>query len=358
MRRHYITIATPLGEDGKGGIDRIMDGLRVAFAKNSPVDIAVSFGVTRGPGSIIMSPLYLLCFIGEIILRRWQNRLDLLHINIASRGSTYRKLIIAGTARLLGIPYVLHLHGARYRDFWRNSPGPVKKAIKKMFSRAARIVVLGIVWRDFVANQVPEAKNRIVILPNATPNPMMQHLGGGDSVVILFLGQIGERKGIKQLIEAFAQMSHLPGWRAIVAGDGDVEIARRQIASLALEGRVQLSGWVGAREVEELISKADILTLPSFDENLPMSVIEGMAAGLAVVATPVGAVEDIIKDGETGLLVPVGDSTALAEALTRLVEDTTLRRQLGEAAAEFHKQHLEMTDYAQRLCRLWREALQ
>ncbi len=75
-----------------------------------------------------------------------------------------------------------------------------------------------------------------------------------------------------------------------------------ELRRLGIEDRVVLPGWVGPSEVAELIAASDVLVLPSFDENLPMSVIEGMAAGLAIIATPVGAVKDIIIDGRTGIL--------------------------------------------------------
>ena len=118
-----------------------------------------------------------------------------------------------------------------------------------------------------------------------------------------------------------------------------------------------MPGWVGPEQARALLASSDILVLPSFDENLPMSVIEGMSAGLAVVATPVGAVEDILSDGDTGLLVPPGDPAALADALRKLVQDPQLRRKLGHAAQDYHRRHLDMAPYMARLTAIWTEAL-
>src|SRR3569623_3145391 len=124
-------------------------------------------------------------------------------------------------------------------------------------------------------------------------------------------------------------MLPLPGWRATIAGDGEVETARRVATEMGLDDRVDLPGWVGPEDVARLISEADVLVLPSFAENLPVSVIEGMASGLAVVATPVGAVEDIVTDEVSGLLVAPGDVDGLTRALTRVVSETALRARLG-----------------------------
>ena len=86
-----------------------------------------------------------------------------------------------------------------------------------------------------------------------------------------------------------------------------------------------------------------------------MSVIEGMAHGLAIVTTPVGATEDIIRDGETGLLVPPGDVDALSRALRRVITDDCLRKMLGTNARAFQTQHLSLPGYCTRLGDIWTE---
>ena len=81
-----------------------------------------------------------------------------------------------------------------------------------------------------------------------------------------------------------------------------------------------------------------------------------MASGLAVVATPVGAVPDIVRDGETGLLVPAGDVEALTAALTRLAEDKPLRDRLGAAALQLHRERLDLAPYARAVTDVWSAA--
>lgn len=353
-----VLVATPLGRGGKGGIDRLMDAVRECLNEGRVGAWDVSFGTTRGPSALWASPFYLGTFLVRLAILRLLNRPDLLHINLSSDGSTRRKVLVGKTAHALGIPYVVHLHGSRFRTFFDNASPSLQADARQLLARARRVIVLGRVWRDFIADRVPDARDRTVILPNATaaitpsaPRP------DADGPVLLFLGRVGPRKGVPELVEALHRIAGIEGWRAVIAGDGDVAQTRERIAALGLSARVAVPGWVGPEEARALLASSDILVLPSFDENLPMSVIEGMSAGLAVVATPVGAVEDILRDGHTGLLVPPGDPGALAEALRKLVQDPQLRRKLGQAAQDYHRRHLDMAPYMARLTAIWTEAV-
>ncbi|MDO1582794.1 glycosyltransferase family 4 protein [Rhizobium oryzicola] len=359
IRPLKIMIATPGGRLGQGGIDRMMMSLHDELQKEAAqggepgCKVEATFVPTRGTGHIAFSPLYLLAFCIRMIFERLCGQLDVVHINLASEGSTYRKLIIAAFARLMKIPYVIHLHGAEYMIFWSDRDSFINRQIKMMFERAGGIIVLGRAWRDFVLRKAPAVSERVFIIPNATAAPDRAHVGGGDKVHIIFLGRVGERKGVPQLCEALADMKDMSGWKATIAGDGEVDWLRQHLRKLQLEDRVAVSGWQGPEEVGHLLSNADILALPSFAENLPVSVIEAMAEGLAIVATPVGAVEDIIKNEDNGLLIQPGDVAALRGALQRLLDDPLLRKRLGDCARQTHRQRLDLPHYVHDICSVW-----
>ena len=118
-----------------------------------------------------------------------------------------------------------------------------------------------------------------------------------------------------------------------------------------------MPGWVDSVRVEALLRAANILVLPSFAENLPMSVIEALAHGAAVVCTPVGALPDIIEHEKTGLIVKPGDVEGLASALGRLIDDQDLRRRLGENAKALHRAQLDIEVCAERLIAIWSDAV-
>lgn len=352
-----VLVATPSGTTGQGGIDRIMGTLKQELALNHDDDgSSIRFVASRGPGHIAFAPLYLAGFLARMLWLRARNAIDLVHINLASGGSTHRKLQIARLARFLDIPYILHLHGGDYPNFWAGDDSRLSRNIRAMFAGAARIIVLGNVWRDFVTSRAPETAERIVVIPNATPRPTRPHRGGGGTVHILFLGRIHDLKGVPELGEALSNISDRTDWRATIAGDGFVEAARAKAAEYGISDRVDIPGWVDGDRVADLIAGADILVLPSHTENLPLSIIEAMASGLAVVATPVGAVSDIVLDGETGLLVPVGDAAALTTALRRLIDDKPLRSRLGAAAQALHRQALDVEPFALAINGVWRDA--
>jgi glycosyltransferase involved in cell wall biosynthesis len=138
-----------------------------------------------------------------------------------------------------------------------------------------------------------------------------------DPPAVLFVGRLSPEKGIRELVEATR------GLNLVVAGDGPL----RWLVPNTL-------GFVSHRKVERLLSQAAVVAIPSHREGLPMVLLEAMAHGRAVVATPVGGIPSLVEDGKTGLLVPAGDVAALRAAIERLLGDPDLRRRLGAAARE------------------------
>lgn len=352
-RKLHVLVATPSGVSGQGGIDRVMGALKQEFERQGIDDIDLRFLVSRGSGHVAFSVFHTLGFCLRMLAARLAGRADVVHLNLSVSGSTYRKMAIAACARALSIPYVVHLHGGEYPQFWKDDGSFLSRRIQALFERAACVIVLGQVWRAFIAGRVPGVR-KIVIIPNAAAIPKLAHVGGGSRVHILFLGRLSPGKGVPQLCEALSRLRPLANWRATLAGDGDVAVARERAASLGIAERVAFPGWVGPEAVARLIAEADVLVLPSFVENLPMSVIEGMAAGLAIVATPVGAVEDIVSHEQSGLLVAPGDVAGLTEALARLIEDAPLRARLGAAAMAVHRDRLALEPFAGAICEVWR----
>jgi glycosyltransferase involved in cell wall biosynthesis len=155
---------------------------------------------------------------------------------------------------------------------------------------------------------------------------------GEDDVVAVIVARITDIKGHDLLLRALARLApEHPRLRVLVVGEGPLAEQRRALAAeLGVADRVVFTGL--RRDVPRLLAASDLGVLPSKHEGVPMSVIEQMAAGLPVVASAVGGLPDIVRDGEEGHLVPAGDLDALTRRLGELAGDDGLRHAFGKAA--------------------------
>ncbi|HYL82066.1 MAG TPA: glycosyltransferase [Candidatus Acidoferrum sp.] len=151
-----------------------------------------------------------------------------------------------------------------------------------------------------------------------------------DDLIIGTVGRLDPIKDHATLLEAFAQARiRIPAARLLIVGDGETRGAlEAQTRRLGLETVVS---FLGSREdIPRLLAACDVFALSSRSEGMPVTVLEAMAARLPVIATAVGDIPDLVLDGETGLLCPPGDPGTLSTALVRLLEDRSLRQQMGE----------------------------
>lgn len=255
----------------------------------------------------------------------------LLHVHTASRASFWRKSVFMSAALLARWPVILHLHGGGFKTFYEEECGPVRRALVRFFlDRAACIVVVSDRWAAWMKGVT--SNPRVVSIANAVRLPALSP-ARREPALVVFAGRCSESKGIYDLLQATLQLRRvIPKLRIECAGDGDLDEVERAIASMGLADRVRVHGWVDSRRRDELLARAAVFVLPSHAEGLPMSVLEAMAAGCPVIASAVGGIPDLVQDGVNGLLIPAGDTRALAAAMRRLIEDSALARKLGVAA--------------------------
>jgi glycosyltransferase involved in cell wall biosynthesis len=320
---------------------------------------------TRGPWflgearwSIPFSAAYLAVAALRVAWTGFVNRRALLHVNVTGRGSTPRKLALTAVARAVALPYVLHVHDYDYAADVDARSGRIRRLVRRMFEGAAQIIVLGADAERTLRTALALPDAPILILPNAAPDPGPPDRSSADVAPsnpahLVFLGYLSARKGVPELLEALASaaMAALP-WRATLAGGGPVDEFRARAAALGIADRISFPGWIGQSAASALCASADVLVLPSHAEGLAMSVLEGLAHGLAVVTTGVGAHAEVIEPGKSGLLTPPGDSGALSEALAQVVGDPELRRRLRIGARQRYLDRFDVRSYSARLARL------
>ena len=266
----------------------------------------------------------------EFAFRLLATRPDVVHLHVSQKGSFFRKAILAWACFAIRTPVIIHIHGSSFHIFADSASSLGRHFIRRTLERADVVAALGNVWAERIRSLAP--LSQVVVLPNAVQPERSIGPAHEGPVTFAFLGQIGERKGAFSLLNAWANLlvSVPPdiSVRLIMAGDGEVERARRVVNELGARSTVEVVGWLSRREAQQLLDKADVLVLPSENEGQPMAILEAMAKGLCVIATEVGGIPEMIGE-DAGLLIPPGDQERLEIALMEAATDPTARRTLG-----------------------------
>lgn len=277
------------------------------------------------------------------------------HVHLAQGGSTLRKGTVCILLRLLGRTYVVHAHADA--GFHRWVPTMVRRVLWWGIGGAQYVITLTQLWRDYYASKLEVPSFKLLVLPNPAVLPQFRSRRQDcERSKILFLGRVGERKGIFDLIQAMAALPAdvRPLCHLTVAGDGDLNAASSLVERLGCFGQVSILGWVGRREVDLLLEESDILALPSYMEGMAMALLEAMAAGLAVVTSSAGGSDEFLTADRNCILVNPGDVQGIASVLARLARDPHLRERLG-AEARTTAEHFSIDRYVAKLTCLYED---
>jgi glycosyltransferase involved in cell wall biosynthesis len=314
---------------------------------------------TRGDGSAFVSLGMLAIALGRIFKGRVSGRLVGVHVNMAERLSLFRKAVVIGWARALGLPVVLHLHAAQLPQFYSGLISPLAWLVRWAFAKATRVVVLGEAAQDFVIGvlRVPEDRMRIVI--NGVPQPSVVRRLDRDAGALkrlLFLGNLSERKGLSDLIAAIAKAHIFQTGAAIatIAGSGDIVGYSAKALAAGVTSKVSFVGWADQQKAASLMADADVLVLPSYDEGLPLVILEALANGVAVICTPVGEIPNQLVNGKEAVFVTPGDVGALARAIDAVLESPETRRGLEEDGRALYERKFSLDQFADSIAEVHR----
>lgn len=318
------------GPQTEGGITEVIR--RVITALGGRSDYRLRWVAMHRSGSALQKIRAALAGSLEVLVT--MPRYDIVHIHSAAYISFFRKSFVFWNAWLWRKPVIWHLHTPNndFCDFF-GAPGLLGRYGRWVLGKSDRIVVLSESWRPLVAKYIDDSKLRIILnpIPDVGPEAPPGTLDG--PVRVLYLAHLIQRKGYPNLIRAFAGVVRAyPGCRLVFAGSGETQEALELCRELGIEDSVEFLGWIGEPERSEQLRKARIFVLPSYQEGLPMGVLEAMAFGLAVITTPVGGIGDVVLDQANGVLVPPGDVGKLESALLELVQDPGKCRRLGDNA--------------------------
>lgn len=329
MNRQRRIIMLGTDPEGRGGIASV---IRLYEQAGLLDRFAVRYLPTHCDGSSLRKAWFAVSALARYVLAL-AGRPTLVHVHVASRASFWRKAPFFLLAFLCRIPAILHLHGAEFELFYARECGPRQQAfVRYIFDRCACVIVLSSAWQHWARSISRNPRIVAVYNPVALPEPAppWDRRQPGD---ILFLGRLGHRKGSYDLLEAASLLARRGrSFRLRLGGDGEVAEVRQRARELGIDDRVELLGWVRGSDKDHLLASAWLYVLPSYNEGLPVSVLEAMAAGLPVVTTPVGGIPEAVTDGAEGLLIAAGAVNELADGIERVLIDQELARTLGTAA--------------------------
>lgn len=344
----YIYIACPWTPKG-GGMFKVADYLIQAQALSaSPESAELRPLDTRGGANAIYSFWVLAVALAKIVRGRLNGELAGVHVNMAERLSLFRKSAVVIACHALGVPVVLHLHAAQLHHFYKTLPRPVQATTRWIFSLPDSCVVLGTEARRFVIDELRVAANRVEIVTNGVPEPVEKRRKIVPNAIqrILFLGNLSERKGISDLLQALA----LPGFDTsrlvvAVAGGGDVQTYQVKAQKLGIDHFVHFEGWSDQKKVACLMAQTDVLVLPSYDEGLPLVILEALANGVAVVCSPVGEIPSVLTDGQNACFVKAGDITGLASGLQKVLQNLDFMQTLERNGRALYEQKFSLARF-------------
>lgn len=344
----YIYIAGPWAPMG-GGMFRVADYLIQAqrvfpteTAELRPLD-------TRGGGTSVASLWVLAKALVKIMQGRFSGNLVGVHVNVAERLSLFRKGAIVVLCRILGIPVVLHLHAAKLPYFYRKMPGILQGLTRWIFSLPASCLVLGDNARQFVVQELMVPADQVEVIINGVPEPIYvrRTFEGKAARQVLFVGNLSERKGVSDFLQALALLkSENLCMQVTLAGGGDLLFYQTVAQQLGVNTLVNFMGWTDQQKVAELMALADVLILPSYDEGLPLVILEALANGVAVICAPVGEIPSLLTHSVNASFVQAGDVSGIAQSLQKVLLNFEYRRALEINGRALYEQRFSLVKFS------------
>ena len=289
-----------------------------------------------------------------------KRKIDIVHIHMAERGSVFREGFVAWLAKRMGTKTVIHMHGATIEDWYDRQAGPTQKLASYLFGQADKMIVLGYSWLPFMERAMgTEKKDRISVLHNAVPI-WPENRYDPDALNLLFYGVLVPRKGIDDLLRAYQSiLEEIPENIILTIYGADIENnILAKIKAYHLEGRAVYCGWMTSDEREQCFSKTMLHILPSYNEGLPMTILETMAFGIPNIATDIAAIPEAITDGENGRLVSSGAPEQLARIMKELIGDPGLRREYSRRAYRKAKEEFSLQRHLNDLYAIYQSLLE
>lgn len=319
MNKKKVLIIGPSPTNSKGGMATVIQEMLESKVLNNNFNLKIH--ESYRDGNVFYRLLFsIYAFIKFLFL---YNEYDIFHIHMASYGSTFRKGLYINFLSKKNKKIILHIHGAEYLVFYNKLSESKKQKVKNIWNKSHTIIVLSKKWKKEFQNIF---KNLNILEVNNGIN--IDKLSSGISDVcinkykFLLLGRLGKRKGAYDIIKATEHIySKYPSLKIFMAGDGEVEKVKQVIEEKKLSNSIEVVGWTNFNKKLQLLKEVSTILLPSYNEGLPMTILEGMATGKIIISSNVGAIPEVIENGKNGILILPGDIENLARAMEKVMKN-------------------------------------
>lgn len=281
----------------------------------------------------------LLKLTGRLISDR---NIRIVHIHGASKGSFYRKFMIFFISKyIFRKKIVYHIHGGGFSEFYKRSGFFSKWLIRITLNKSDFVITLSQSWYHYFQDNFRIKK--LVVLPNIIDYPQkQQRINHSDYLHLLFFGLVCDGKGIFDLLKVIGNNKEVyrKKVRLLIGGNGETQKLKTLIRQGETGEIVDFLGWVDNDKKPAAFSNSDVFILPSYTEGLPISILEAMSYGKAIISTGVGGIPEIVKDNENGILIEPGNLDQIKNAIGRLIDQPELIRKFGLASEQMVQKFL------------------
>lgn len=341
----------------KGGITSVVNQLLAHDWRQE--NIQMTYIPSYVGGNNIKKILMFILSYGRIAVNMIFRRPHIIYMHMSYRGSFHRKNALHRLSRIFGVKTIIHLHGSEFKDWYDGSDLKVQAQIKKLLKESSKFIVLGQRWEETIKNI--EAETNTVVVTNTIRIPEVRVSVPKDVVSFLFVGVLIERKGVRDLIHAVGQLKDrgvdLTACHFNIAGSGVLDSELKALTEeLGIEKSIHFLGWVGVEDKESVMMENHILILPSYNEGLPIAILEAISYGMPVIATDVGDVSSAVLDQENGFLFKAGDVSHLAQLIELMILESQkgLWQRMSDKSREIAIDRFDEKAYFTELSELFR----
>lgn len=264
-------------------------------------------------------------YVIQALVRTWwlckfDRNIQIVHIHGAANASFYRCRMFINMAKCCGKKVILHEHAADFVEFFNTAED--KKDIVETINGCDCLIVLSNSWKDYFAS-IGVRESKIHVLNNIVSPPEAENNTHDDGKLhLMYMGEISNRKGAFDLLKAISNNKiYFKDKLLLRMGGNEVDgNIKSYIKEHNLEDFVSYEDWISGQKKIDCLTWEDVYILPSYNEGLPIAILEAMSYSHPVISTPVGGIPEVVENGVNGILVQPGNTQEIADAIKRYIE--------------------------------------